>query len=67
MFIALIGALPVGKVTFVVPPKFPDTISHLLSVRSNVPIMTSHIPKIEVLSGSERRRRGATTEKLAIV
>jgi len=42
-------------------------ISHLLSVRSNVPIMTSHIPKIEVLSGPERRRRWSTAEKLAIV
>ena len=29
--------------------------------------MTSHIPKIEVLSGRERRRRWSTTEKLAIV
>jgi transposase len=32
-----------------------------------VPIMTSHIPKIEVLSGPERRRRWSTAEKLAIV
>jgi hypothetical protein len=68
MFIALIGDLPVGKVTFVVPPpKSADTISDLLSVRSNVPVMTSHIPKIGVLSGSKRRRRWSTTEKLAIV
>lgn len=51
----------------VVAPKSPDTISHLLSVRSNVPIMTSHIPTIEVLSGPERRRRWSTAEKLAIV
>lgn len=29
--------------------------------------MTSHIPKIEVLSGPERRRRWSTAEKLAIV
>lgn len=29
--------------------------------------MTSHIPKIEVLSGRERRRRWSTAEKLAIV
>ena len=32
-----------------------------------MPIMTSHIPKIEVLSGRERRRRWTTGEKLAIV
>lgn len=32
-----------------------------------MPIMTSHIPKIEVLSGPERRRRWSTAEKLAIV
>ena len=29
--------------------------------------MTSHIPKIEVLSGPERRRRWSTAEKLSIV
>lgn len=29
--------------------------------------MTSHIPKIEVLSGPERRRRWSTAEKLPIV
>ncbi|KJF70819.1 transposase, partial [Agrobacterium arsenijevicii] len=29
--------------------------------------MTSHIPKIEVLSGPERRRRWSTAEMLAIV
>jgi transposase len=29
--------------------------------------MTSHIPKIEVLSGRKRRRRWSTAEKLAIV
>ncbi len=29
--------------------------------------MTSHSPKIEVLSGPERRRRWSTTEKLAII
>lgn len=29
--------------------------------------MTSHNPKIEVLSGPERRRRWATAEKVAIV
>jgi hypothetical protein len=29
--------------------------------------MTSHIPKIDVLSGPERRRRWSTAEKLAIV
>jgi transposase len=29
--------------------------------------MTSHMPKIEVLSGPERRRRWSTAEKLAIV
>jgi len=29
--------------------------------------MTSHTPKIEVLSGPERRRRWSTAEKLAIV
>jgi transposase len=32
-----------------------------------VPITSSHNPKIEVLSGSERRRRWSTAEKLAIV
>lgn len=32
-----------------------------------MPIMTSHIPKIDVLSGPERRRCWSTTEKLAIV
>ena len=32
-----------------------------------MPIMTSHIPKIEVLSGPERRRRWSTAEKLAII
>lgn len=32
-----------------------------------MPIMTIHIPKIEVLSGRERRRRWPTAEKLAIV
>ena len=32
-----------------------------------MPIMTSHSPKIEVLSGPERRRRWSTTEKLAII
>ena len=32
-----------------------------------MPIMTSHIPKIEVLFGPERRRRWSTAEKLAIV
>jgi transposase len=32
-----------------------------------VPIMSSHIPKIEVLSGPERRRRWSTAEKLTIV
>ncbi len=31
-----------------------------------MPIMTSHMPKIEVLSGPERRRRWSTAEKLAI-
>ncbi len=30
-------------------------------------IMTSHSPKIEVLSGPERRRHWSTAEKLAIV
>ncbi len=39
----------------------------MLSERGNVPIMTSHNPKIEVLSGPERRRRWSTTEKLAII
>ncbi len=29
--------------------------------------MTSHHPKIEVLSGPERRRRWSTAEKLAII
>jgi transposase len=29
--------------------------------------MTSHNPKIEVLSGPERRRRWSSTEKLAII
>ncbi len=29
--------------------------------------MTSHSPKIEVLSGPERRRRWSTAEKLAII
>ncbi|MBB2791852.1 UNVERIFIED_ORG: transposase [Rhizobium esperanzae] len=29
--------------------------------------MTSHLPKIKVLSGPERRRRWSTPEKLAIV
>lgn len=32
-----------------------------------MPIMTSHVPKIEVLYGRERRRRWTTGEKLAIV
>ncbi len=32
-----------------------------------MPIMTSHIPKIEVLSSPERRRRWSTAEKLAII
>lgn len=32
-----------------------------------MPIVTSQIPKIEVLSGPERRRRGSTAEKLTIV
>ena len=36
-------------------------------MRGNVPIMTSHNPKIEVLSGPERRRRWSSTEKLAII
>ena len=32
-----------------------------------MPIMTSHMPKIDVLSGPERRRRWSKAEKLAIV
>lgn len=32
-----------------------------------MPIMTSHIPKIDVLSGPERRRRWSTADKLSIV
>ncbi len=47
--------------------KYLDTISHLTSVRGNVPIMTSHSPKIEVLSGPKRRHRWSTAEKLAII
>lgn len=42
-------------------------ISHLINVRGKVPIMTSHISKLEVLSGPERRRRWSTDEKLAII
>lgn len=42
-------------------------ISNLIRVRSNVVIMTGHNPKIEVLSGPERRRRWSTAEKLAII
>lgn len=32
-----------------------------------MPIMTSHMPKIEVLSGPERRRCWSTADKLSIV
>ena len=37
--------------------KCPDRISHLISERGNVHIMTSHNSKIEVLSGPERRKK----------
>ena len=48
------------------PPLSADRVSHLIRRRSNVPIRTSHNPKIEIL-GRERRRRWTASEKLAIV
>lgn len=51
----------------VMAPKYPDRISHLISVRGNVPIMTSHNSLMTVMGVRKQRKTSPSLHRRRLI